>query len=115
MESYFNIVVIEGGVVRIPELKYTSGGLAMTNFPIAVQSVSFKEGNPEKEVSYFDVYAWGNLAEICSTYLKKGTQLMVSGKLKQSRWESSDGKKHSKVQIMAKEVKFLPQKKKKYS
>ncbi len=112
MVSSVNVIVVEGGVVREPELKYTSDGLAYTRFAVANTSITRKNGEKTEEVSYFDVNAWGKLAEICSTYLKKGTRIIVSGKLRQSRWKAEDGKNRSAVRITAQDVKFLPSRKK---
>ena len=112
MQSSVNVIVVEGGVVRDPELKYTSDGLAYTRFSVANSSISFKNGEKTEEVSYFDISAWGKLAEVCSTYLKKGKKVIISGKLKQSRWKAEDGKNRSAIKIIAQDIKFLPFQKK---
>jgi single-strand DNA-binding protein len=112
MQASVNIIIVEGGVVREPELKYTSDGLAYTRFPVANNCFSFKNGEKGEDVSYFDISAWGKLAEICSTYLKKGKKIIVSGKLRQSRWKTQEGQNRSAVQIVAQDIKFLPSKKK---
>ncbi len=108
MQSSVNVIVVEGGVVRDPELKYTSDGLAYTKFSVANSSISYKNGEKGEEVSYFDISAWGKLAEVCATYLKKGKKIIVSGKLKQSRWKAEDGKSKSAIKIIAQDIKFLP-------
>jgi single-strand DNA-binding protein len=112
MQSGVNVIVIEGGVVRDPELKYTADGLAYTRFSVANTGIAYKNGEKGEEVSYFDITTWGKLAEVCSTYLKKGTRIIVSGKLKQSRWQEKDGKTRSAVKIVAQDVKFLPSRQK---
>ena len=113
MQASVNVIVVEGGVTRNPELKYTQEGLAYTQFGLANSSISSKKnGEKTEEVSYFDVSAWGKLAEICSTYLKKGARLIVSGKLRQSRWTDNEGKNRSQIKIIAQDVKFLPNPKK---
>ncbi len=108
MENYVNIVVVQGGVVKDPELVYNSDGLGCSKFSIATSSIGYKNGEKNQDVNYFDIVSWGKLAEICSTYLKKGRRVIVSGKLRQSRWKSDDGKSRSRVQIIAQDVKFLP-------
>ncbi|NPU99761.1 MAG: single-stranded DNA-binding protein [Brevinematales bacterium] len=108
MENNVNILVLQGGVVREPELVYTASGLAKSTFPIANNCVAFKSGTKEQEVNYFDVVAWGKLAEICGTYLKKGTRVIISGKLRQSRWKNDEGKTRTRVSIIAQDIKFLP-------
>ncbi len=108
MQAGVNVIVVEGGVVKDPELKYTSDGLAYTKFSVANTNITYKNGEKAEDVSYFDISAWGKLAEICSTYLKKGRKIIVSGKLRQSRWKTEEGKNRSSVQIVAQDVKFLP-------
>lgn len=112
MQSSVNVIVVEGGVVKDPELKYTGDGLAVTNFAVANNSIAFKNGEKNEEVSFFDVSAWGKLAEVCSTYLKKGSKVIISGKLRQNRWKAADGKSRSTIKIVAQDVKFLPARKK---
>lgn len=108
MENYVNIVVMQGGVVKDPELVYNSDGLGSCKFSIACSTIGYKNGEKNQDVNYFDIISWGKLAEICSTYLKKGRRVIVSGKLKQSRWKSEEGKTRSRIQIVAQDVKFLP-------
>ena len=108
MSNSVNVIVLEGGVVKVPDLMYSSDGLAYANFPLAVSSMSYKNGEKNEEVSYFDVVAFGKLAEICGTYLKKGTKVILSGKLKQNRWKTKEGTTQSRIKIIAQEVKFLP-------
>ena len=107
MQASVNVIVVEGGVVRDPELKYTADGLAYTKFAVANSGYS-KKGDSSDQTSFFDVSAWGKLAEICSTYLKKGKRIIISGKLRQSRWKTPEGQNRSQVQIVAQDVKFLP-------
>lgn len=112
MQSGVNVIVVEGGVVNEPELRYTQDGLAFTRFALANSCISYKNGERASETNYFDVKVWGKLAEICSTYLKKGKKIIVSGKLRQSKWKTDDGKTRSAVSIVAQDVKFLPFQKK---
>lgn len=115
MQASVNVIVVEGGVTKNPELKYTQDGMAYTRFSLANSAISCKKGGEKsEEVSYFDVNAWGKLAEICATYLKKGTRLIVSGKLRQSRWTDQEGKNRSQIKIIAQDVKFLPNPRKNY-
>ncbi len=107
MAKSVNVVVVEGGVVREPEIRYTSSGLAYARFAIAHNAFSRHE--PDKqETSYFEVTAWGKIAEVCAAYLKKGRKIIVSGKLRQARWEDPTGQKRSRVVINAQDVKFMP-------
>jgi single-strand DNA-binding protein len=103
-----NSILIEGNLVRDPEYRETAKGTALCTFSIAA-SRFFKQGNEtEKEVSYFDVQTWAKLAECCRSQGRKGRGVRVVGRLKQERWNGSDGKAHSKVSIVADHVEFRP-------
>lgn len=105
-----NSILIEGNLTRDPEMKYINSGTALTQFSIGVNK-SFKQGDDWKtEVSYFDVQAWGKLAEICAQHLKKGRGVRISGELKQNRWDDAEGKPKSRVFIVAEHVEFKPEK-----
>jgi single-strand DNA-binding protein len=107
-----NSILVEGNLVRDPELSYTSKGTAVCKFTVACNRF-FKQGEEtQKEVSYFDVSCWTRLAEVCGEYLKKGRGVRVVGRLKQDRWTDADGKGHSRIEIVAEHVEFKPQFKK---
>jgi single-strand DNA-binding protein len=107
-----NSILVEGNLVRDPELSYTPKGTAVCKFSVACNR-SFKQGEEtQKEVSYFDVSCWTRLAEVCAEYLKKGRGVRVVGRLKQDRWTDGDGKGRSKIFIVAEHVEFKPQMKK---
>ena len=94
-----NNVIIVGRLTRDPETK-TVGEYRIVEFSLAV-------GERKKdETSFFEVKAWGKLAEIVSQYASKGKQILVSGRLKQDRW-NKDGKNFSKVYINAETVQLL--------
>src|SRR3972149_548415 len=104
----FNKVILVGNLTKDPELRYTSGGIAVTNFSVAVNRVyTTKEGEKREEVSFFDVAAWRKLAENCGEYLKKGAPVLVEGRLKEDRWEDEEGNRRSKMKIEAYDVVFL--------
>ncbi len=107
-----NSVLIEGNLVRDPELSYTPKGTAVCKFSVACNRAYKKDDELQKEVSYFDVDTWTRLAEVCAEYLKKGRGVRVVGRLKQDRWADTDGKPHSRVLIVAEHVEFKPKPKK---
>lgn len=107
-----NSILIEGNLVRDPELSYTPKGTAVCKFAVACNRSYKQDDEFQKEVSYFDVSAWTRLAEVCGEYLKKGRGVRVVGRLKQDRWTDADGKAHSRVWIIAEHVEFKPQLKK---
>ena len=107
-----NSILIEGNLVKDPELSYTAKGTAVCKFSVACNRAFKQDEQLQKEVSFFDVSTWTRLAEVCGEYLKKGRGVRVVGRLKQDRWTDTDGKPHSRVFIVAEHVEFKPQLKK---
>jgi single-strand DNA-binding protein len=103
-----NSILLEGNLVRDPEMSYTTKGAAVCNFTVACNRYYKQEEELQEEVSYFDVTVWNRLAEVCKEYLTKGRGVRVVGRLKQDRWQDSDGKTRSKVHIVAEHVEFKP-------
>lgn len=101
-----NSVVLAGNVVADPESRNTNSGKTVATFRLAVN-------NPisEKDVVYIDVDTWEKQAEFVGNYVKKGSAVSVIGRLKQDSWEK-DGKKMSKILVVAERVNFLGGKKK---
>ena len=106
MASY-NRVILMGNLTRDPELRYTPGGTAVANFGIAINRRFKTEDEVREEVDFFDIVVWGKQAENCSEYLSKGRSVLVEGRLQQNRWETSEGQKRSKVEVVANTVQFL--------
>ena len=105
-----NSILIEGNMVRDPLFRSTQKGATVCNFTIASNRF-YRQGqdsNLEKEVGFFDVEAWGKLADICSSQGRKGRGVRVVGRLKQDRWTGNDGKNHTKVAIVAEHVEYRP-------
>lgn len=103
----YNLIVIEGRLTKDPDFSYTQNNNPILKFSIAnhLPGVS-KNGEKTEDVSYFDITAWGVTADIYNKYLKKGSRIIVTGKAKQYRWEK-DGKKHSKIKILADKIDFV--------
>ncbi len=79
----FHTILIVGNVGRDPEMRYTPSGQAVTNFSVACNSqYTNGQGETVKETIWFRVTTWGKQAEICSQYVKKGSKVLVEGKLK---------------------------------
>jgi single-strand DNA-binding protein len=105
-----NQVTIEGRLTRDPELSYTPAGTAVCKLSLAVNRSYKKDDEWKEEVSYVDVTAWAKTAEAVCNRLHKGNGAVVSGYLKQERWEK-DGQKHSRMGVVADRVIFLPERK----
>jgi single-strand DNA-binding protein len=104
----FNKVILLGNLTRDPEVRYTPNGTAVASFAIAVNR-RYKQGDETKdEVSYIDIVVFGKTAENCGQYLNKGDAILVDGRLQQRRWETEDGQKRSKVEVVAQTVNFMP-------
>jgi single-strand DNA-binding protein len=104
MQNY-QTVTIEGNATRDPVLKQTKTGKNVCTFSVAMNHYSKDGGDPQ--VSFIDVETWEKLADFCSGNVHKGRRIMVAGTLRQERWEGQDGKNHSRIKIVGKEVRFI--------
>ena len=103
----FNKVILMGNLTRNPELRYTPSGTPVASFGLAV-SRRFKQGEDLKEeVCFVDIVVFGKQAEHCGQYLSKGNGAIVEGRLQQRRWETEDGQKRSKHEVVAQTVTFM--------
>jgi len=100
-------IIIVGRLGKDPEQRFTKEGKAVTSFSVAVD-----EGNDK--TTWFKVTAWGKLAETCNTYLQKGKQVLVEGRLtvdpktnEPHTWMGSDGNPHASYEVTAETVKFM--------
>lgn len=107
MENQLNLNLIEGRLVRDPEVVKMNNGSLLCKFDIAVNNTVKHGGDYKKEVDFFSVNTWNRLAEACSKYLKKGAKVRINGKLKQDSWVASDGRRMNKVHINASIVEFM--------
>ena len=106
-----NKVMIIGHLGRDPEMRFTPSGRPVTTFTVATNRTwNTGDGERHAETEWFNVVAWGNLAEICKQYLNKGQQVYVEGRLQTRRWEDSEGVKHNNVEIVASEMMVLGEK-----
>jgi len=104
----FNKVILLGRLTRDPELRYTPAGSPVCNFDLAVnRSYTTQAGERRDEVCFITIEVWGKQAETCAEYLKKGRQALVEGHLKQRSWETPEGQKRSKHEVVAQRVQFL--------
>jgi single-strand DNA-binding protein len=101
-----NNISIVGNITRDPELRFTPTGQATATFGVAVnrrwQNRQTQEW--EEATSFFDVVCWREMAENASESLSRGSRVIVTGRLEQRSWETQDGDKRSKVEIVADEI-----------
>jgi single-strand DNA-binding protein len=99
-------VTVIGNATRDPELRFTPSGAALASFGLAVNRrwKNRQTDEWEEQVSFLDVVCWRELAENVTESIEKGARVMVSGRLEQRSWETKEGEKRSKVEIVADEV-----------
>lgn len=104
----FSKAIITGNLTRDPELRTTPNGASVCSFSVAVNRI-YKDasGEQKEDVSYIDCSAWGRLGEMISQYAKKGSGVLVSGRLDQRSFEGKDGNKRSRVEIVVEDFNFV--------
>lgn len=108
MPHCLNQIVVIGNLGRDPEMRYTPGGQAVTSFSLAATRTWIASDNTRKDsTEWFNVVAWGSLAEICNQHLSKGRRVYIEGELRTRGWEQADGKKHYRTELVANEMIML--------
>ena len=107
--NQLNSIIIEGNLVRDAVLSEPVAGFKVCKFTIGVNRF-FKNHNGEgtEEVSYFDVETYGPNAEYCEKKAKKGREIRVVGRLKQSTWKDEEGKYNNKIFVVAEHIEYKP-------
>lgn len=107
--NQLNSLIIEGNAVKKAEFSEPKTGFFVCRFPLAVNRW-YKNRNDEgvSEVSFFDVEAYGKLAEYCKSRIDKGIGMRVVGRLKQDRWKDKDGKNQNRIYVVAEHVEYKP-------
>ena len=101
-----NTVTIAGNLTRDPEIRYTRDGQATVTFGLAVNRrwQNRQTSQWEESTSFFDIVAWRELAENVALSLTKGARVTVSGRLEQRSWETDDGERRSRVELVADDI-----------
>jgi single-strand DNA-binding protein len=108
MSRSLNKVMVIGRLGRDPEMRYTPSGRPVTTFSVAAsRNWTTSEGERKVETEWFNVVAWGNLAEICKQHLVKGQQVYIEGRLQTRHWDDQEGNRHTSVEIVANEMIML--------
>jgi single-strand DNA-binding protein len=101
-----NRVILIGRLTRDPEMRFTTSGIPVTTFSLAVdRSYTNKQG--ERETDFIDIVAWRQLGELCANYLSKGRLAAVEGRLEIQSYETQDGQKRRVARVVAQNVQFL--------
>ncbi len=103
-----NKVMLIGRLGRDVELRYANNGNAVGNFSVATsEQWKDKEGNKQERTEWHNIVAWGKLAENCSAYIRKGSQVYVEGNIRTRSYDDKVGTKRYVTEIVAQQVKFL--------
>ena len=103
-----NKITIIGHLGRDPEMRYTPSGDAVTNFSVATsRRYRTRDGDQREETEWFNISAWGRLAEVTNQYLAKGRQVYVEGRLSSRLYQSQNGETRVSLDVNAQEVQFL--------
>jgi single-strand DNA-binding protein len=94
-----------GRLTRKPNLQFSPTGMPICNFSVAVNKKV--KSDSSDSVTYFDVIAFKNKAELCAEYLDTGKLVFVKGDPQIRKWEDRDGRKHSKFEIILQKIQFL--------
>jgi len=106
----FNRVILMGNLTRDPELRYTPKGTAIAKIGLAVnrQSSRTESGETKEEVTFVDVDSFGRQAETIAQYMKKGSPILVEGRLRLDQWDDKQtGQKRSRLGVVLENFKFV--------
>ena len=111
----YHTIILVGNLGRDPEMRYTPSGQAVTNLNVASnRQYTTSDGNPVKETIWFRVSTWGKTAENCNQYLKKGSKVLIEGRLNPDPdtgnpkvFTRQDGSSGATYEVTAQTVKFL--------
>ena len=101
-----NVVVLIGRLTADPELRYTVNGTAVCNFRLAVDR-PFTNREGQQETDFIDTVCWRNTAENVAKYMEKGLMVAVHGRMQIRQWETPDGERRRKAEVVADQVRFL--------
>ena len=108
MSRGLNKVMVIGHLGRDPEMRYTPSGRPVTTFTLAVSRTwNSADGERHAETEWFNVVAWGGLAEICNQKLSKSQQVYVEGRLQTRTWEDDSGQRHFRTEVVASDMIIL--------
>ena len=103
-----NKIIVIGNVGRDPEMRYTPSGQGVTSFSVASnRRYRTAAGEQREETEWFNVSAWGRLAEICNQYLTRGQQVYVEGRLRSRSYQGNDGQTRYSLDITLTEMQML--------
>ncbi|OHA92373.1 MAG: single-stranded DNA-binding protein [Candidatus Zambryskibacteria bacterium RIFCSPLOWO2_02_FULL_51_21] len=106
---YLNRAIIIGNLTRDPELRSLPSGVQVASFGVATNRVwKDKDGSKKEDVQFHNIVVFGRQAETTAQYLRKGSSVLVEGRMQTRSWESPDGKKNYRTEIVADRIQFGP-------
>lgn len=100
-----NRVILIGNLTKDPELRYTPNGVAVCTFTLALNRP--KRNGEDQGADFINIVVWQKLADLCATYLRKGRQTAVEGRLQTRNYDNKEGKKVYVTEVVAENVQFL--------
>lgn len=106
---YLNKALVIGNLTRDPEMKSLPSGIQVTSFSVATNRTwKDKNGAKQESVDYHNIVVFGRQAETVAQYLRKGSSVLVEGRMQTRSWDGTDGKKNYRTEIVADRVQFGP-------
>ena len=103
-----NRIMLIGNLGRDPDMNVTPDGTPVTKFSIAVnRRFKSQAGGQKEETDWFNVVAWRQLAEVCNTYLRKGSKVYVEGRLTQRKYKDKNGIERTAIEVIASGIEML--------
>lgn len=112
MARSVNKVILVGNLTRDPELRYTPQGHAVCSFGVATNREWKTDGDTKEATEFHNIVSWNKLAELCAQLLKKGTKVYLEGRLQTRDWQTEDGQKRYKTEVVIEEMVILSSRKK---
>ena len=103
-----NRVMLSGRLTRDPDGRFAGDGTAITQLDLAFhRRYRSREGTPAEQTGYVTVMAYQRVAEVCSQYLRKGSAVLIEGRLQMREWTTPQGAKRQRLEVRADQVHFL--------
>ena len=106
----FNKIILVGNLTRDIELRYSQGGSAIAKSAIATSRKFTSNGEKKEEVCFVDITFFGRSGEIANQYLRKGSKILVEGRLQFEQWTDQNGQKRSKHSVIVESMQMLDSK-----
>lgn len=106
----FNKIILVGNLTRDVELRYAQSGTAIVSTAIATSRKFTSNGEKKEEVCFVDITFFGRSAEVANQYLKKGSKILIEGRLNFEQWNDQQGQKRSKHSVVVETMQMLDSK-----